>query len=284
MPRLSVIFIAVAICVLASAFLVNETLAPLRRSQDVGTDFGKQGREARNQFENGRDVTRRKRSKDEKLKIVDADTLMMSDNQRLISEFLKASEVIAANGNYSYLHQLINDIPLEKRAILFVHLPRIFSKLGPVHDIKQKFLLAEKLSNNQNDLKNLREAILGAEAVYRIGDMREEGVLKSLNDADFSIVCRSLGLKSLSEGFALASEGSNESSVRLAASTIAGAAMASGPLAASSTISKLPKGLVRDEAIAEMVVWLKNSGSAAEAKPWIDAISDPKARKRAIRD
>ena len=56
--------------------------------------------------------------------------------------------------------------------------------------------------------------------------------------------------------------------------------MAAGTMAGSQVIGKLPPGIVRDEAVAELVLWLKQTGSKEEAQPWLDSITDEQAKKK----
>ena len=51
-------------------------------------------------------------------------------------------------------------------------------------------------------------------------------------------------------------------------------------MAGSQVIGKLPPGIVRDEAVAELVLWLKQTGSKEEAQPWLDSITDEQAKKK----
>src|SRR5690606_1329679 len=114
-----------------------------------------------------------------------------------------------------------------------------------------------------------RKKILEAEARQRFDQLKEQGIISSLESKDFATLCLGMAKSKLAKGFSLIVEGKDEESRRVAASEVTRYAMEVGTLEASKEIQKLPSGILKDEAVAEMVIYLARGGSEAEAKPWL---------------
>lgn len=193
-----------------------------------------------------------------------------------------AIHTVESTGDFSQLLSVFDSLSQNDRIGKFLEIPAVFSKLGPKHDIAEKLALLEKVNAPASTLETFKRKILEMEARERYGAMNEEGVLADLKDEEFGSVCRALAMSRLKQGFQCIEDGASENAKRTAASMVGQFAIQAGTMEASKEISALPPGIVRDEAVAEMVLWLKKTGSEKEADPWLETIQDEKAKARAM--
>lgn len=194
--------------------------------------------------------------------------------------FRELADVAAANGNFLPLGKFFEGLGQTERYEYFKRIPAIFSKLGPSHDIREKMALLDKVNAPSSSLTALRATVHQMEARERYDQMKEEGILKSLSDKEFAGVCRSIASNRVKQGFANVEDAGSESAKRAAAAEVARCAIAGGTMEASKEIGNLAPGIVRDEAAAELVLWLRRTGSADEAESWVKTIVDEKAKAR----
>lgn len=197
-------------------------------------------------------------------------------------DFNHAIGVVEACGDFSALAVFFEGIRQTEREAFFIRIPNIFSKLGPKHDIAKKLALLEKMNVPSSTLETFKRKILEMEARERYGALRAEGVLATLKDEEFGSICRALATSRMKQGFQCIEDGASESAKRAAASMVTQFAIRAGTMEASKEISSLPPGIIRDEAVAEMVLWLRKTGSENEAAPWLETIQDEKAKARAM--
>lgn len=202
-------------------------------------------------------------------------------HQAMNGLFNEAAHVARASGDFGLLADLFGAVGQNERLVLAHSLPAVFSKLGPSHDLAAKLGILEQLSVPGNSLDDLRRRILTQEAMERYEEMQREGVIGKLTPGDFAHVCAELGGVRLAKAFERVADGGSEEARRAAASALGRRAMTTGPMAGSEVIAKLPPGVTRDEAVAEMVLWLERSGSDQEAQPWLEMIEDAQAKARA---
>ena len=197
--------------------------------------------------------------------------------------FDEAAYVASSSGDFSFLLNLFDAIGQQDRYILGCRLPAVFSKLGPGHDIREKMALLNKISVPKAQHDDIRRQIYQMEAMERYDEMKRQGVIERLPTSDFVDICKALGKVRLSKAFERVADGGTEEAQRSAAAALGIYAMQAGTMNGSKEISELPPGIVRDEAVAELVAWLRRTGSPEEAQPWLDTILDAKARERATR-
>jgi len=194
--------------------------------------------------------------------------------------FKRYAEIAAASGDYTLLSKLFDNLGQDKREYYFQQAVSIFSPLGPAHDIREKLTLLEKVEAYASSLEGMRKSVFEREAVERYEAMRNEGVLKALSDEEFAAVCRRISINRVGKAFDAVEDAGSESAMRAAAAAVARSAIAGGTMAASKAIGELPAGVIRDEAIVELVVWLRQTNSKDEAAPWEALITDENARNR----
>ena len=187
-----------------------------------------------------------------------------------------------SNGDFSQLQTVFDSLTQNERIGRFQEILSVYSKLGPKHDIEEKLALLEKVNAPASTLETFKRKIFEMEARERYGAMKEEGVLANLKDEEFGSVCRAVTTSRMKQGFQCVEDGTSESAKRTAAGMVARFAIQAGTMEASKEISALPPGIVRDEAVAEMVLWLRKTGSEKEAAPWLETIQDEKAKARAM--
>ncbi|MEI7912106.1 MAG: hypothetical protein WCK77_20935 [Verrucomicrobiota bacterium] len=197
--------------------------------------------------------------------------------------FNEAALVARTSGNFGLLANLFGSVNQMDRYLLGLQLPTVFSKLGPIHDIGEKLAIIEQISVPKTQLEDLRRKIYQMEAMERYDAMKSEGVVGTMTSADFSDICGALGRVRLGKAFERAADGGSEEAQRAAASALGVYAMRAGTMEGSQEIAKLPPGMIRDEAAAELVIWLKETGSKEDAQSWLESITDAQARKRATR-
>jgi hypothetical protein len=219
----------------------------------------------------------------------DGQTLLRSTNTRTPpgitasgqdAELHRLAELASASGDFAPLGDFLEGVSQSERFRYFDRIPTIFSKWGPSHDIREKMSLLDKLNAPASTLAALRNSILRMEARERYSEMKEEGFLKTLSDDEFAEVCRAIATSRINRAFTSVEDAPSESAKRAAAAAVAKRAIAGGTMEASREIAKLPPGLVRDEAVAELVLFLRLTGSGSEAAPWIETIQDEEARER----
>jgi hypothetical protein len=197
-------------------------------------------------------------------------------------EFNRAVGVAATNGDFIPLSEFFDSLSQLKREEFFRRVPSIFSKLGPTHDIREKMALLEKVNAYASRLENMRMAVLEWEAMERYDQMKEEGVLIKLTNEEFAAVCRRIAMNRVKKAFAAVEDADNETTKRIAAAAVARSVIAGGTMAASKAIGELPAGVVRDEAVAELVLWLRQTNSESEAAPWEAVIADETTKSRIL--
>ena len=210
--------------------------------------------------------------------VLTADRLHDSAQKRFDESF----EVACATGNFAALKEFISEVNADKRPYFINRLSRAFSKLGPRHDIEEKLRIIEASNVSADDSIYLRRLILQREASQRFEQMEREGIVETLDERDFSDVCHSIAESRPSRAFAVAHHGRSEEGIRMASRAIARCAIRGGVMGASKEILGLRDGIVRDEAAAELVLWLNNAGSQEEAAAWLATIADDTARSRAM--
>jgi hypothetical protein len=196
------------------------------------------------------------------------------------TQFQSAIEIVSSSGDFRPLSSFFDSLSQKDRFRYFDKVPSIFSNLGPKHDIAEKMAILAKLNVSASDIFTLRSRILQMEAKERYDEMKEAGVLKALTDKEFAMVCGKIATSRIEKAFSAAEDGGSESAMRSAASAVARSAIAGGTMEASKAIGGLPAGIVRDEAVADLVLFLRRTNSIDEAKPWEALIIDDKARKR----
>lgn len=194
--------------------------------------------------------------------------------------FNRSAEIAATSGDFGPLSRFFDSLSQVKRDHYFRQVPTIFSKLGPSHDIREKLALLEKVNIYASSLESMRVAVLEREAVERYDEMKEEGILKTLTDKEFAAVCRRIASNRVEKGFTAVEDANSETAMRVAAATVARSAIAGGTMAASKTIAELPAGVIRDKAVAELVLWLRKTNSEDEAAPWEALIIDENSKAR----
>lgn len=142
--------------------------------------------------------------------------------------------------------------------------------------------LLEKVNAYASRLENMRMAVLEWEAMERYDQMKEEGVLIKLTNEEFAAVCRRIAMNRVKKAFAAVEDADNETTKRIAAAAVARSVIAGGTMAASKAIGELPAGVVRDEAVAELVLWLRQTNSESEAAPWEAVIADETTKSRIL--
>lgn len=195
----------------------------------------------------------------------------------------EAAYAARSTGDFGQLANLFTALSQSDRHLLGHQLPTIFSKLGPTHDISEKLAILDKISIPRAAFEEIRRRIYQMEAMERYDDMKREGIVGKLPTGDFVDVCSELGKARLGKAFERVADGGTEETQRAAAAALGVYAMQAGTMNGSKIISELPPGIIRDEAVAELVSWLKRTGSKQEAQPWLDTIMDAKARERAAR-
>lgn len=160
-------------------------------------------------------------------------------------------------------------------------LPSVFTRVGAKADITEKLSILENLSDSKTSLDTFERQIYEAEAKERYDEMQKEGIIGELKPELFAAVIREVGSVRIGKAFERIGDGGTEEARRMAAQALGRYAMRAGTMEGSEEIAKLQPGIIRDEAVAEMVIWMTKTGSAAEAAPWLATIQDPAAKARA---
>lgn len=198
------------------------------------------------------------------------------------AQFQSAIDIVSTSGDFRPLSEFFDSLNQNDRFLFFREIPSVFSKLGPKYDIAKKLAILEKVNASESDLATFRGKVLQMEARERYDEMKESGVLVALSDRDFAAICRSVASSRLKQGFEIIEDGGSDSAKRFAAAEVARYAIRAGTMEASKEIGNLPAGIVRDEAVAELVIWLRRTGSADEAEPWLKSIVDETAKSRLV--
>jgi hypothetical protein len=196
---------------------------------------------------------------------------------------LKASIAVAeSSGDFASLASVFDTFSQNDRIGRFQEISSIFSKLGPKHDIAAKMAILEKVNAPDSTLDTFKRKILEAEARERYGELKDDGVLETLTDQEFGYVCRALTTSRIKQGFKCIDDGNSDSAKRTAAGMVTQYAIQAGTMEASKEIAALAPGIIRDEAVAELVLWLRRTGADTEAAPWLETIRDERAKIRAL--
>jgi hypothetical protein len=196
------------------------------------------------------------------------------------NEYERLVNLASDMGDFSGLEEYFNHVGEKERYEVLIAAIGIFSPMGPTHDVKKKLGLLNKLNQPSSVLASLHEKIIEVEARERYDEMKQEGFLASLSDGDFAVACRSITKCRVAEGFKMVGDGKSESAKRHAAGEVARTAIASGLMEASVEIGKLEPGIVRDEAVVELVKWLRRTGSPGEALAWAETVKDDVSRAK----
>ncbi len=202
-------------------------------------------------------------------------------NQEIQRLFMEAWHVAKSTGNFDLIEEVFLAVEQKQRYGLATMLPMVFSRLGPEHDIPEKLGILENLSDIKSSLDTLERQIYQAEAKERYDEMQKAGMIGELAPEDFAAVIQAVGGVRLGKAFERINDGGTEEARRMAARALGRFAMRAGTMEGSEEIAKLAPGIVRDEAVAEMVIWMNKTGSKDEATPWLEAIQDPAAKARA---
>lgn len=170
--------------------------------------------------------------------------------------------------------------PIERIEVFHTKILELATPLGAAHDIDAMLDLAREVKSYSQE--KLREEVF-EKAAERLDELNSSGFLSELAPSDFALLCGSVAQTNGTRAFDAAAEARDEESRRTAAARVMSQILKYDSYAAAEKLSEIPEGLVRDEATAEMIVWLVGRGSSAEALPWLDQIADPTARDRAAR-
>jgi hypothetical protein len=198
------------------------------------------------------------------------------NNQILSSEI----EVAESTGDFRPLIDSFSKLSQNDKMGHFNRVAAVYSKLGPKHDIEMKLLMLEMITAPSSLLERYEHSILELEARERYESLKEEGIIHELSVDKFSQVCESLANSRIDKGFSAISDGNGEETQRMAARSVARFAVRADLMEAIRAISSLEPGLIRDEAIVEMVLWLRKTGAHQEAITWVNIIQDTKAKSR----
>lgn len=198
-------------------------------------------------------------------------------------DFRSETAQIALSGDFSGFAQALSVLDLNQRIIYGRKIPLLFSPLGPAHDVPEKLKLIELMGSQVDLQESIRRSVFEEEAKLRFAEVVSSGCIELIDNEDFASMCVGLSKTGLSRGLSAAASGANAEMQRHAARKVASFSMLAGPLEASQAISQLPAGMVRDEIVAGMVLFLKRTGSADEAAAWAATIIDEQARKRVER-
>jgi len=204
---------------------------------------------------------------------------------RLAWMFDEAKKRISATGNYRYLENLVegvkqSDVGENDLTTLGVRLSEVFSKMGPSYDIREKKRLMESLEPSEGKRGTYKIYMLNEEAKERYSQMREEGEIAKLSTQEFASICWAMAEVRPEKAMERVADGPSEDAIREAAARVARFTMGKGSMEASQMIQRLPAGIIRDEAVAEMVIALNKLDSGDEAKAWLATITDEQARVR----
>ncbi len=177
----------------------------------------------------------------------------------------EAAYVASTTGDFSLLANLFGSVSQTDRYLLGRQLPTVFSKLGPTHDIGEKLAIPDKISVSKSQLEDVRRQIYQLEAMERYEELKKEGTVRNLSATDFTDICRALGGVRIGKAFERVADGGDEETQRAAASALGAYAMQAGTMVGSRELTKLPPGVIRDEAVAELVLWLKQTGETSGA-------------------
>ena len=204
---------------------------------------------------------------------------------RLAWMFDEAKKRISATGNYRYLENLVEGVKRSEvgenaRTTLGVRLSEVFSKMGPAYDIREKTRLMESLEPFEGKRGTYKICMLNEEAKERYTQMKQEGEVAKLSTQEFASVCWAMADIRPEKAMLRVADGPTEDARREAAARVTKFSMERGSMETSQMIQKLPTGIIRDEAVAEMVIALNKQGSGEEAKAWLATITDEQARLR----
>ena len=202
-------------------------------------------------------------------------------NQEIQNLFMEAWHVAKTTGNFDQINDLFLAVEQKQRYVIATMLPMVFSKLGPEYDIPKKLDILENLSDIKTSLDSLERQIYQAEAKERYDEMQKAGIVGELSPENFAAVIQAVGGIRLGKAFERVADGGTEEAQRRAAAALGRYAMRAGTMEGSEEIAKLQPGIIRDEAVAQMVIWMNQTGSGAEAAPWLETIQDPVAKARA---
>jgi hypothetical protein len=211
------------------------------------------------------------------------ETMMVSPLVRSQLPLSREIEVAETTGDFRPLKNSYGELSQGDKMAHFPRIAATYSKLGPKHDIEMKRSILETLSAPASTLARFERAILELEARERYDRLKEDGVIQELSANEFSHVCEAIANSRISKGFSIIADASDEETQRQAARSVARFAVRADLMEASRVIGALPSGIIREEAIAEMVVWLRNTGSGEEAQPWLDEIKDETIKNRLIK-
>ncbi len=207
----------------------------------------------------------------------DADD-MAAETQKL---FMEAWHVAKTTGDFEPIKNLFSAIDQKERYQLSSMLPSVFSKFGPEYDLAQKREILNSIIVEKDSFDRLERSIYQAEAKERYDEMKQAGIITDLKPEIFSSVIQAVGEIRLGVAFERINDSGSEEARRLAAIALSRYAMKTGTMEASEEIAKLEPGIIRDEAVAEMVIWMNRTGSADQVLPWLETIHDPIAKARA---
>jgi hypothetical protein len=195
-------------------------------------------------------------------------------------DFTEEVARITRYGDYSGFSRKLSNLEPNQRMTYAQRIPELFSPLGPAHDVAEKIKLIGVLDAPIDYQNSTRDAVFRQEGKRRFDEVVKSGLIQELHKEDFSAMCVALSTVSLARGFDAVADGADAEMQRFAARKVASFSMMAGPLEASKEISQLPAGFIRDEIVAEMVLFLKRTGSPDDAAAWADTIIDEQAKQR----
>jgi hypothetical protein len=190
---------------------------------------------------------------------------------------------IGIYGDYSGFARKLSMLEPNQRMTYAKQIPELFSLLGPTHDVGEKIKLIGILDAPIDYQNSIRDAVFQQEGMRRFDEVVNSELIQKIYNEDFAAMCVALSTVDLSRGFGGVAFGANEEMQRFAARKVGEFSMMAGPFEASKEISQLPAGFIRDEIVAEMVLFLDRTGSGDDAATWAGTIIDEQAKQRVNR-